>query len=419
MKDKIDSALQKAAEFLAKKQKKEGNWEKDKTIHNEPADYMTDLVLTSESIGMFTFIKNTDYLENMRKAAFFCAEYELEPNALPVLWAWKLLALKNLNTPYNVNLKKQAEEILIKTQKDGYWPVFPTTSNLNNFYAIFALFNTGNEKVLNKTKKWLEASMAKDGKGWGMDHNAEVSEVTFTANAIISLILSGASPDSKHLTDAKKFIESSQKKSGAWISTKFTTPTETTYATSFGTLSLMLLSNNPFDEQVQKGISYLLKSQRTDGSWPLVANEKQGLIYTTYFAVLAIAFYKYLLDNLDAADELLAPPVSTCLLFKQFLKESNKALAWMTISKMFDSKILGSTINAIDRRKDIISVLLNNGAKDVAAVIDELKKQEKYNYLNKKHHITQIKSDMEYLKDIKIVDKIYDLYFICTDFFKL
>ena len=76
------------------------------------------------------------------------------------------------------------------------------------------------------------------------------------------------------------------------------------------------------------------------------------------------------------------------------------------------SKALGTTKTAVKRRMAILKILSAEGPKDVAEVIDSLKKIKEYSNFNKKSYMTQTKLDLEYLKDMKIIHKKSYRYFM-------
>ncbi|HDQ59592.1 MAG TPA: hypothetical protein ENN30_00190 [Candidatus Woesearchaeota archaeon] len=263
---------------------------------------------------------------------------------------------------------------------------------------------------------WLKNNKASDGFGWGKDDSCSESCETFTSNILESLALLGEDPTAEYIQKARQFLEKRQKKCGGWISSKFSLKKVTTYSTAIACLSLMLTSEDPFNKYVKKGIDYLIKSVDKDGLWPL-CSKNQSKDHPASYVLRLFSFYDYL-ESVWKNDETmllrkrLKPQEVTVMLYKRFLKNMYADYKLMCKSNILNSRILGSTLNAVTRRKDIINVLDSTGRKDVAAIIDELKKQERYSLMNKRYHITQVKSDLEYLRSLNITDRIYDQYFL-------
>ena len=95
-----------------------------------------------------------------------------------------------------------------------------------------------------------------------------------------------------------------------------------------------------------------------------------------------MSFYEYLKERWDAEDTIilrknLKPQQVTAIFFQQFQNYLKRRFKNMLIKDMLDSKILGSTSRAIERRKEIIKILSEIGDRDVAGIIDELKKDSR------------------------------------------
>ena len=84
----------------------------------------------------------------------------------------------------------------------------------------------------------------------------------------------------------------------------------------------------------------------------------------------------------------------------------------MSFQSILNSKILGTTSRAISRRIEIINILNKNKSLVTAEIIENLQELEEYKYLKKKTHLTQIKSDVEYLKDIKLIYELNGEYIL-------
>ncbi|MEM4247670.1 MAG: hypothetical protein QXH80_00180, partial [Candidatus Nanoarchaeia archaeon] len=67
------------------------------------------------------------------------------------------------------------------------------------------------------------------------------------------------------------------------------------------------------------------------------------------------------------------------------------------------SRILGITDKAVERRKEILKILSEQGEKDCAEIIDALKEMPRYQSLNKRSHLTQIKADIDFLRSLNAI----------------
>lgn len=416
---KIDESLEKAADFIARHQNKDGSWKLEQVKHNQPMELHKDIVVSAENVMTLITCNKTKYIENINKAYHFIHEYPLSEADPLSWWAYKLWAYNySFGGIYKEDIKKYVDFIL-KKQKKGFWYTYPSTNNLINYFCISALYEHTKQDVLDATRKWLKKHSVK-GKGWGKDEESSEVIESFTSLGVLTMIKCGESPNSKHLQEAKKFLESKQNSDGTWNSSRYTTKKPTSYSTVIGTLSLMLLSKNPFNKRVERSINALLKWQKR-GGWPYLATGP-NLYFTTFFAVRTLAFYKYLKEQWNKPEikllklKLTHQEVST-FLFLSFEDHLRKKFKDTVIKNILASKILGTTIRAVERRKDILNVLFEKKALSIAQIIDELKKQEKYSYLNKKYHITQVKSDMEFLRGLNMVSKITDLYYVTFNLF--
>ena len=132
------------------------------------------------------------------------------------------------------------DSILNKQSKEGYWPGFPKTSNLTNFIVIDSIKKYECKEALEKIKEWTLNHKAKDGIGWGLNDDDKDSQVSFTVNALLTLLPCKESAKSKDIEKAIEFLESKQIKDGGWPSSNLTYPAEsTTYATSLVCLILL------------------------------------------------------------------------------------------------------------------------------------------------------------------------------------
>lgn len=416
----IENLFKKATSYLIRKQRKDGSWKGYAIQHKEPSVLQKEIVTTAEGVlalNISADFSDDSAFDSINSGLFYCINFDLGEKDPIEWWAFKLYALRNTNIPLaQKEIKKIRKHIASTQSKDGFWPTFPSTFNLLNNIAIRALMGSEYNDVLQKSASWFKRSMAKDGVGWGIDDKSEKSEVTFTSNVITSLVISGVDPSEKFIQKSKKFLEEKQYKNGGWPSSRFTVHKPTIYSTAITLETLMLISDNPFSNVIKKGISFLVKNSYKGGGWPLLPGEKPE-IYTTYFAINTLYFYDFLRQRWNDEDvvflrKFTKPQHITSYLYREFDLHLRRRFAERNFYQIAGSRSLGSTISAIKRRRRIISILANEGPKDVSEVIDSLRKIKDYSYLNKKAHMTQIKLDLEYLRSIRIIHKKGHKYFV-------
>ncbi|MEM4248341.1 MAG: prenyltransferase/squalene oxidase repeat-containing protein, partial [Candidatus Nanoarchaeia archaeon] len=294
--NKIVAAIGKAQKFLLSYQHADGSWRIEEIKHKEPSVYQTPLVLTSQCMQSLMFLLNQEHIPAINKALRFCLIEEISDKDPIDLCAWKLLALRFSNAAlYAKEQEKLAARLAKEQTSEGCWYTFPSTSNLTNFSCILALKDFEFQKNLEKAKAWFKQTRAEDGKGWGFNDNSKESEISFTGNVILALLLTGEDPLCAELQQARKFLEDKQFKDGGWSSSKLTIVHKpTTYSTAVAIMSLMQLSEDPFNERVEKGVKALLDAQLENGCWPLVFGEETIDYYPTLYAIKALSYYLYL-----------------------------------------------------------------------------------------------------------------------------
>ena len=181
-----------------------------------------------------------------------------------------------------------------------------------------------------------------------------------------------------------------------------------------------LLSENPFNSKIEKGIKFIVENSHKDGGWSLLPGEKEQELYVTYFALNALSFYQFLKKRYVDEDivflrKYTTPQVVATMLYKEFDHHLKKRFAKRSRHQILSSKALGSTQSAVNRRIAIIKILSKEGTKDVAEVIDSLKDIKEYSNINKKAYMTQIKLDLEYLRDANFVSKFGNTYYMFCD----
>ena len=417
MQERVKASLTQAADWLASTQLAGGSWPSDESRHSEPEDYMTDFVSTAQSTCALILSGNGRHAGSVLNGMGFCADYPLEESDPAVWYAWKLRILKLFNTQSGERQTKLLIRALSKKQDaQGFWKVFPTTLNATNFAAISALSVTDAGQQLSRMASWIRRTQKRDG-GWSRSPEVKKSEPPSTGDCILSLLLCEDAQDSKAVRAGIRFLLNSQQASGGWVSPRI--GKQTVYAAAISTLTLLVTGN---DSAADKGISFLLDSQAGEGGWPYMKGEKP-MYYTTYFATLALAFWLRLQQSrsdqtLKKLSDSVTKQEFAAHLFRQFDAHIRERFGRMLITGMLDSKAMGSTKDAIRRRRDILKALSEGGPGDTAEVIDRLKLRPEYEHLSKKSHITQIKADLDYLKDINLVSLVRYRYAVVKDFLR-
>jgi hypothetical protein len=410
--EKVLAAIKKAKDYVASQQCADGSWRIEKT-HKEPPFYQKPIVITSEAIQALAIFADKEKVPAISRGLNFLFREEIAEKDPIDMCSWKSLALRYSNTPVaGREIKKLSAQIASEQTRNGCWRTYPTTFNLTNHYCILALSGCGYEENLEKARKWFINARAKDKLGWGFDNLAEDSEVSFTCNVALALLSIGENPLCPELQAARKFLEDRQFRDGGWPSSKMTVATKsTTYATALALLTLMHLVENPFSPKIDAGIKFLLDSQAEEGFWPLIPGEKKFDVYPNLYVIQALSFYLFLLEKLRSPEiELLKqklerPQYLTLYLAKEFDRHLKMKFNEAVINNITDSRVLGITPNAIERRKEILRALYETGELEPAQIIDELKKLPRYQILKKKSHLTQIKADIEYLR---LMNAIYE-----------
>jgi len=418
------TAIEKAANYFAERQNDNGSWtlKPEEIKHNEPLEYQKPLILTCEAIETLSLAKNPKFVPNIAKGMNYCLSQADEITQGFETLSHKIKVLRLAKTTYASKQLYECINLLIKNQsKEGFWPHFPMkTYNLTNFYVISSLKYFDCPAVLAKHKDWLLKHVATDKTGWGPTGEDSESQVSFTANAILSLLNCGENPASPIIQKARKFLESKQFSDGGWPSSKTTVADKsTTYATALVLQAFMLISENPFNKKIEDGIKFLLSMQLPNGGWPLVKGEKPTC-YTTMHVVNTLAIYDFFKQNKNRLANLrnyvTSSQFAALLLANEFERSILISFDSLLKNAALTSNMLGSTADSIQRRIEIIKILSRIDMLGMAEIIDALKENPKFAHLNKRSHMTLIKNDLDYLKSLHLVfeDDNYR-YFIVAD----
>ncbi len=396
----IMNPLEKAKEFLLKTQDKNGSWNKGKISTSGPDYLQLVLALTSQAVRSLLYLDGDT--KQISLGINFCYKDIIEESDPLELIALKLNVLNYSNADYIEQTKKKLVKILTKRQdRKGFWSIFPINSNLTNTMVAEALDKNNVEKL----NSWLLKNKATDGIGWGLNETSSTSQVSFTANCFLCLMLTQNYYDEK----IENFLIQKQMKDGGWPSSELTYPYESTiYGTSLAILSLLYMKG--ITKEVKKGINFLLEHQLADGSWGLKKDDKEGEYFTTYYAIRTLVYF----NVLEKIDNYIYNAIENRVAFNRFIftsfeKRLKENYQNSYLKNIFNSS-LATTQSAIERRKEIINILQEKGEMDVSDVIDNLKDR---NFdINKKTHLAQIKNDMKALVDLGIILENKKKYFL-------
>ncbi len=183
---------------------------------------------------------------------------------------------------------------------DGSWSTYqPGQGDVGcvsiTAHAIEALLAYGdNETVITRGIQWLRAAIHSEG-FWD---DLWLAKRTYgTAYALVALIKAGMK-DVPEITRGVHWLEQTQNADGGWGEDMFGNPTQSTVEqTAWCTYALLLATDENL--AAQNGITFLLKHQREDGSWPEscvgiyweVIGGYSDPIYASVFPMLALNQY--------------------------------------------------------------------------------------------------------------------------------
>jgi len=403
----IEQCLKKSSELLLQNQEENGSWTKV-AEHAGHKIYQYPLILTSQAVQSLILTLDLSYIKTIRKGLAYCLNSDFDDKTEIDISSWAVSTLLFSNTQAYLNKAKQGVGFLLHRQNaQGYWPRYPKTNILTNFSALRAVKEYLPEDKATIFKEWLIKNKASDGIGWGFDAT-EQTESRFTSYGILSFLMCGASPGDENIQKAREFIKQNQDENGCW---RLPETLDIVHRTSLSTLVLMLTSENPFNKNVEKAVEFLISTQKEDGSY------KYWSIHSIYFTHLLFSFYLYLKQRwnsealVNLRKQLTHPQTMTLYLFRQFEQGIKVNLQLAIYKSVLSSHVLGTTNRAVERRQDILRVLDTQGAKTTAELIDSLKEKGEYKHLRKKSHLTQIKSDVEFLRSLNLIDEDHRKYY--------
>ncbi|RME77761.1 hypothetical protein D6774_03415 [Candidatus Woesearchaeota archaeon] len=416
----INIALEHAKNYLLQQQNTNGSWTYENAVNIQGPEHLhRPLFLTSMALNTLLLIapRNTAAIS---RAIHYVSEQKIDENDHVDLLASQLWGIKAGNTRRLEEKKEELLNLILKRRSpEGIWREFSGASNLTLYGVMLGIRDLVEDSIYAPLRAWLLTHKAQDGIGWGLHENFESTQVSFSTNAMLTLLYAGEDPLNKDIQQAKEFLLSSHLTSeGGWPSSALTIPKEsTTYGTALTIITLLHTHEDLQDERVKKGISWLLETQLPNGSWPLRRDGQGGEYYTTYYAVKALRYYQYLQEQLTKHEVrvLLKHVEHPCYLARYLFRMHDlEMLAHYRNSFGFDllERSLATTEAATQRRKTILDILSSHSALDCAQVLDALKEFNTYKHLNKRSHLAQIKNDLDALVKLGLVHEHRRRYFL-------
>lgn len=408
--DQIQDSLDASCEYLTSKQNQNGSWSDIEAPEiSRDSLYKQPIVATAQAIKALIFNLKPKYISRIQKAINYCNSVNTENINDSGILAWKLSGLSYSNVKiHNRAAEKILKTLITKQEPKGFWMEYPSTNYIVNYNVMESLKN---HKIPNKSREqfinWMDSARAKDG-GWGFTPNEERGYITATTSSILSLLNAGKKASSEIFTELRTRLEEQQLEDGHW-NAKFEEGHRNGEATAAAALCLMIISDDPFNKNVEQAIDYLLSIQTKDGHY------SRNSIHPIRYINHLLSFYIYLKkewENNSLRKTIGNNQDLTNFYYQQFERHLKSKLTLMSYQSVLTSKVLGTTPRAIKRRLEIVRILDEKGTLSVAEIIDNLKEIEEYKNLKKKTHLTQIKSDVEYLKEINIIHEGEQGYYL-------
>jgi N-acyl-D-amino-acid deacylase len=188
-----------------------------------------------------------------------------------------------VSRPYDETTTALVDYLLVKQRKDGTWAIAafgdrpPTMGSLftNSGLAIAALKRHGPPKDMKdagERQKKIDAAIAK-GREWLL-----ANKPTSTEDKVFHLRgLVDAGAKEKDIEAARDGLLKDQRKDGSWA--QLADMTGDAYATATALVALRYAGLAPTHDAYQKGVKYLLQSQRADGAWLVQTRTKPLQVY--------------------------------------------------------------------------------------------------------------------------------------------
>jgi N-acyl-D-amino-acid deacylase len=184
---------------------------------------------------------------------------------------YALHAFAAVNRPYDDTTAALVEYLLVKQRKDGAWPIPafgdrpPTMGSLftSTGLAMFALKKHGppsESPGAADLQKRIDDAIAR-GRSWLLDNKPTSTEdKVFRLRGLVD-----AGADRKPIDEAREVLVREQRADGSWA--QLARMDGDAYATGTVLLALRAAGLPTTDAAYQKGVEWLLKTQKDDGSW--------------------------------------------------------------------------------------------------------------------------------------------------------
>ncbi|MCI0704643.1 MAG: hypothetical protein L0241_26610 [Planctomycetia bacterium] len=185
--------------------------------------------------------------------------------------------------PYDDTTTALVDYLLVKQRKDGTWAIAfrgdrpPTMGSLftNSGLAIGALKRHGPPKDMqdaDERQKKIDSAIAKAREWLLANKPTSTEDKVFHLRGLVD---SGA--EMKDIEAAREGLLKDQLKDGSWA--QLADMTGDAYATATALVALRYAGVAPTHNAYQKGVKYLLRTQREDGAWLVQTRTKPLQIY--------------------------------------------------------------------------------------------------------------------------------------------
>jgi len=175
------------------------------------------------------------------------------------------------------------EYLLVKQRRDGAWPVPfggdlpPTMGSLftKTGLAMYALKRYSPPEELpdaEELQQHIDTAFNK-GRDWLLANKPSSTEDrVFHLRGLVD-----AGVDRKVIDEARDLLKSEQREDGSWA--QLLTMEGDAYATATALMALRAAGLSTDDAAYQKGVAYLLKTQREDGAWVVPTRARPLQVY--------------------------------------------------------------------------------------------------------------------------------------------
>lgn len=180
--------------------------------------------------------------------------------------AYALFALEGAGCQPDETTTALVDYLLVRQKADGSWPALmqrqPSegSSFTNAALALRGLQTYGNGKQDSDRQARIDKASAR-GRDWVLQAQPEHTEDR--AFRLRALVIAGCA--AKEIAAARELLLKEQKDDGSWA--QLADKPGDAYATGTVLAALRVGGVKPTDDAFQKGVQYLLKTQREDGAW--------------------------------------------------------------------------------------------------------------------------------------------------------